>query len=127
MSQQVYPSLMMQDGKISGGGDTADISKLVGEHGVWLAGVEYGQQNRAQLWAYRGVDTFNTVYADGKYLWPLNDQWTAGLEAQAYSVHGAGRLQQYLNSAGLNADYALLGLRGTLRYQPAGVTLRSEE
>lgn len=68
MSQQAYTSLKVgADGLLDAkNGDTLDISKQVGNHGVWATGIVHGKDNQFQLWNYYGVDSLNTLYLDGR-------------------------------------------------------------
>lgn len=125
MSQQTYTSLMVgADGKVDAiNGDTLDPSTVVGEHGVWVAGMAYEKEQRFQLWNFYGVDTLNTLYLDGRLKKSLNAELTATLEGQAYQVTEVGRFKDYLAQLGLNASYGLFGVKGTLAHQPIGVSV----
>lgn len=124
MSQQAYTSLKVAtDGSVDAkNGDTLDISKVVGDHGVWVTGISRGKDSKFQLWNYHGTDTLNTVYADGQVTIPLNLDFKGTLESQAYKVIAVGGFKDYLSQKGLNANYALYGIKGTLAHLPSGIT-----
>ncbi|GBG02807.1 hypothetical protein AZSI13_21340 [Azospira sp. I13] len=125
MSRQAYLSLMTRpDGTPDArAGDTADLSPLVGQHGVWMTGLVYENTHRLQLWNYYGIDTLHSLYADGRWKQPLSPNLTAVLEAQAYRVSEVGAFKDYLARHGLNASYSLKGLKGTLAHAPSGISL----
>lgn len=125
MSQQAYTSLMVSgNGNVdASNGETIDLSSIVGHKGVWMAGIEYEQTHKLQLWNYHGVDTLNTLYVDGKFRQPLSTTLTAVLDAQAYRVSEVGRFKDYLAQLGLNGTYALYGLKATLAHSPSGFSL----
>jgi hypothetical protein len=124
MSQQTYTSLMVaSDGTPDAiNGDTLDPSSVVGERGVWVTGIEYGKENKVQLWNFHGVDTLNIGYLDGRLKKALNSNVAALFEGQAYRVAEIGRFKDYLAQRGLNASYSLFGLKGTLAHQPSGIS-----
>jgi hypothetical protein len=124
MSQQTYTSLMVAgDGTPDAiNGDTLDPSSVVGERGVWVTGIEYGKENKVQLWNFHGVDTLNIGYLDGRLKKALNSNVAALFEGQAYRVAEIGRFKDYLAQRGLNASYSLFGLKGTLAHQPSGIS-----
>lgn len=124
MTQQAYTSLKVAaDGSIDAkNGDTLDISKLVGEHGVWAAGIVHGKDNQFRLWNYYGVDSLNTLYMDGRLKgWPSQD-FAVTLEGQAYQVTAMGGFKDYLSPMGLNANYGLYGIKGTLAHQQSRIS-----
>ncbi len=125
MSEQAYTSLMVTGaGAVdSVNGDTLVPSRIVGDHGVWLTGMATGKEHKLQLWNARGTDLLNTLYTDGKFSWPLNPTLAFTLDAQAYRVSAIGRFKDYLAGHGLNADYHLLGLKGTLAHAPSGLSV----
>jgi len=125
MSQQTYTSLMVTpDGRVDANqGDTFDLSKAVGNRGVWMAGAVYEDKHRLQVWHYHGVDTLNTLYVDGALRQAISTDYSGVLEAQAYRVSEAGRFKTYLEQHGLNGRYGLFGLKGTLAHQPSGLSL----
>jgi len=125
MSQQTYTSLITNAaGAIAtGSGETLDPSRVVGHRGVWVAGLVFEPGNRLQLWNFHGTDTLNTVYVDGRWKQGLSESVTMTLEAQAYRVTAVGRFKEYLSQRGLNASYGLDGIKGTLAYQPAGLSV----
>lgn len=123
MSQQAYLSMKV-DGNLrldSAGGDTLDLSRAVGTRGVWVAGIADDKAQRFQLWNFYGADTLNTLYLDARWQQPLNPTLNVMLEGQAYRVDEVGRFKDYLAQQGLNARYALFGLKGTLAHRPSGV------
>ncbi len=125
MSQQAYTSLKVAaDGSIDAkNGDTPDISKVVGDHGVWTTGIVHGKDNKFQLWNYYGTDTLNTLYIDGQLKSGLSQDFTATLEGQTYQVSAVGGFKNHLTQLGLNASYGLYGVKGALANRPSGVTL----
>lgn len=125
MSQQAYTSLLVNGkGAVDArNGDTFDLSRAVGQHGVWVAGAAYAKEHQLQAWNYLGVDTLNTFYVDGRLKQKLGDGLTAFLDGQTYRVNGVGRFKEYLHQRGLNADYQLYGAKGTLAHQPSGLSL----
>lgn len=124
MSQQTYTSLKVDtDRKLDTSGDTLDPSRVVGHRGVWAGGLVFERTHRLQLWYYHGQDTYNTLYADGRFRQALNDELSATLEAQAYRVNATGQFKTYLSQQGLNGDYALQGLKGTLAHRSTGISL----
>ena len=124
MSQQTYTSLITNDaGQLDTGGETIDPSRVVGHHGVWVAGFEIEKNHRLRIWNFHGTDTLNTIYLDGRIKHDLNDRIAVTLEAQAYRVTAVGRFDEYLSQSGLNASYDLNGVKGTLTYIPAGLSL----
>ena len=125
MSQQAYTSLKVaSDGAIDAkNGDTLDISKVVGNQGVWTTGIVHGKDNKFQMWNYYGVDTLNTLYIDGYLKSGLNQDFTAILEGQTYQVNAVGGFKDYLTQRGLNATYRLYGVKGTLAHQPSGISV----
>ena len=125
MSQQAYTSLKVAaDGSIDAkNGDTLDISKVVGDHGVWTTGIVHGKDNKFQLWNYYGADTLNTLYIDGQLKSGLSQDFTAMLEGQTYQVSAVGGFKDYLAQQGLNASYGLYGVKGALAHRPSGVTV----
>ncbi len=125
MSQQTYTSLITNAaGAVdTGNGETLDPSRVVGHRGVWVAGLVYEPGNRLQLWNFHGTDTLNTLYLDGRWKKGLSENLSMTLEAQAYRVAAVGRFKQYLGQRGLNASYGLDGIKGTLAYQPAGLSI----
>lgn len=124
MSQQTYTSLMTNvAGAIdTGNGETLDPSLVVGHHGVWVAGLVHEPGDRVQIWNFRGTDTLNTLYLDGRWKRGLGENLTITLEAQAYRVSAVGRFKHYLAQMGLNAAYGLGGIKGTLSYPRSGLS-----
>lgn len=124
MSQQTYTSLIVnKTGEIDTGGDTIDPSRVVGHHGVWVAGMDIEKNHRLRLWNFHGTDTLNTTYLDGRLKHDLNDRVAVTMEAQAYRVTAVGRFKDYLTQRGLDATYGLGGFKGTLAYKPAGLSV----
>jgi hypothetical protein len=124
MSQQTYTSLIVNAaGQLDTSGETIDPSRVVGHNGVWVAGVEIEKNHRLRLWNFHGTDTLNTTYVDGRLKHELNDRIATTLEAQAYRVTAVGRFKEYLAQRGLDASYSLGGIKGTLAYKPAGLSL----
>jgi len=124
MSQQTYTSLIVNEaGQLDTGGETLDPSRVVGHHGVWVAGLDIEKNHRLRLWNYYGTDTLNTIYLDGRLKHDLNDRTAVTLEAQAYHVTAVGRFKEYLSQRRLNASYDLGGIKGTLTFKPAGLSL----
>lgn len=125
MSQQAYTSLLVTaNGTIDArNGDTLDPSRVVGHRGVWMTGITYEKEHQLQLWNYYGVDTLNTLYLEGRLKKPLNDAVTAIFDGQTYRVGAVGRFKEYLAEHGLNANYQLYGVKGTLAHQPSGLSL----
>ncbi|MDP1527635.1 MAG: hypothetical protein Q8M20_17675 [Rhodocyclaceae bacterium] len=107
----------------SANGDTLDLSRVIGDRGVWVAGIADDVAKRYQLWNFHGVDSVNTTYLDGRWQEALNPTLTTTLEAQAYRVSEVGRFKDYLAQQGLNARYALIGVKGTLAHQPSGISV----
>lgn len=125
MSQQAYTSLKLAtDGSIDAkSGDTLDISKVVGDHGVWTTGIVYGKDNQFQLWNYHGKETLNTLYVGGQLKTGLSEDFVTILEGQAYQVAPVGGFKDYLSQMGLNANYGLYGMKGTLAHQPSKISV----
>lgn len=125
MSQQAYTSLLVTpDGRIDARqGDTLDPSRVVGERGVWVAGLAYDKQHRFQLWNFHGKDLVNTGYFDTAFRHALNADFSSVLEFQAYRTTATGRFKQYLAQHGLNASYGLAGVKGTLSHRPSGLSI----
>jgi hypothetical protein len=125
MSQQAYTSLKVAaDGSLDAkNGDTLDISKQVGNHGVWAAGIVHGKDKQFQLWNYYGVDSLNTLYLDGRLKARLSQDFTSTFEGQTYQVAAVGGFKDYLSQMGLNASYGLYGIKGTLAHQPSGISV----
>lgn len=130
MSQQTYTSLQVTaDGTVDARqGETLDPSRMVGHRGVWVAGAVYakeqnGSAQRGQLWNYHGSDTLNTLYLDGSYRQNLGPDWSALLDTQAYRVTAVGQFDRYLRQHGLNADYALAGVKATLAHRLSGLSI----
>ena len=125
MSQQAYVSLKV-DANLrldAAGGDTLDLSRVVGHRGVWVAGVADNKDQRFQLWNFYGVDTTNTLYLDGRYQHQLNRELVATLEAQTYTITDIGRFKDYLAQQGLNGRYGLVGVKGTLAHKASGISV----
>lgn len=125
MSQQTYTSLMVDAAgrPDSSTGDTLDPSTVVGDRGVWVAGLVREGEPGYQLWYFHGLDTLDTLYMDGRLGLTRPGAYTARLEGQAYRVGAVGRFDDYLGGLGLDADYALWGARLTLAADPAGHAL----
>lgn len=125
MSQQAYTSLKVAaDGSVDAkNGDTLDISTVIGDHGVWATGIVHGKENQFQLWNYYGVDSLNTLYMDGRLKARLSQVFSTTLEGQAYQVVAVGSFKDYLAQMGLNANYGLYGVKGTLAHQPSGISV----
>jgi hypothetical protein len=125
MSEQAYTSLMVTPaGSVDAvTGDTVVPSRIVGERGVWLAGVEVKNPHALRLWSAYGTDLTHTLYVDGKFSRPLNATLGLALDAQAYRVSAVGRFKDYLSGLGLNARYDLLGLKATLAHKPSGLSV----
>ena len=128
MSQQAYVSLKVDANQRldAAGGDTLDLSRVVGHRGVWVTGVTSGaddKDHRFQLWNFHGVDTTNTLYLDGRWKQRLNQELTATLEAQTYTITDVGRFKEYLVQQGLNGRYGLVGVKGTLAHKASGVSV----
>lgn len=126
MAQQLYPSLKLAaDGSIdTAHGSLLDASAVAGQGGVWAVGGEFtGAAGRYRLWNFYGVGTVNMLYGDTRWQLPLNKEFDAIFETQAYRVGAVGQLRDYLGQRGLNANYELLGLRATLSHRPSGISL----
>jgi hypothetical protein len=125
MSQQTYTSLITNAAGVvdTGNGETLDPSRVVGHRGVWVAGLVFESDDRLQLWNFHGSDTLNTVYLDGRLKQGLSENLALTLEAQAYRVTAVGRFKEYLSQQRLNASYGLNGVKGTLTYKPAGLSV----
>ena len=125
MSEQAYTSLMVTSaGDIdSTNGNTLVPSKIVGDHGLWLTGIEIKNQHSLQLWNAYGTELINTLYAEGKLNWPLTKTMAFTLEAQAYRVSAIGRFKEYLSVFGLNSNYGLCGLKATLAHKKSGLSV----
>jgi hypothetical protein len=125
MSQQAYTSLKVgSDGSLDAkNGDTLDISKQVGNHGVWATGIVHGKDNQFRLWNYYGVDSLNTLYLDGRLKARLSQDFTSTIEGQTYQVAAVGGFKDYLSQMGLNASYGLYGIKGTVAHQPSGISV----
>ncbi|MDD2741586.1 MAG: hypothetical protein PHV02_04895 [Rhodocyclaceae bacterium] len=125
MSQQTYTSLQVApDGSLDNqGGETVDISKIVGHRGVLATGIEFGKNPQLRLWNYFSADTLNTVYFDARLKARLNQDFSSTIEGQAYRVFALGGFRDYLAQRGLNASYGLLGVKGTLAHQPSGISI----
>ncbi|GAB1392838.1 hypothetical protein MASR1M60_10010 [Rhodocyclaceae bacterium] len=124
MSQQAYVSMEV-DGNLqldAAGGDTLDLSKVVGQRGVWVAGIA-DEAQRFRLWNFQGVDMLNTLYLDGRWQQALGATLNASIEGQAYQVNEIGRFKDYLAQQGLNARYALVGLKATLAHPASGISV----
>lgn len=123
MSQQTYTSLKVDNNqKLSTAGETIDPATVVGHQGVWVAGWVYEQKHRVQLWNYYSHNNLNTVYGDVRWHQPISKDFSGTLEAQAYQVNSIGQFKSFLAQQGLNGDYALLGLKGSLAHRPSGIT-----
>lgn len=135
MSQQAYTSLITTQNDVidAKNGDAIDISKIVGKKGVLMAGLVYKKDHTLQIWNYYGTDILNTIYFDGKFDINnknienninkyFNKNISAIINAQAYFVNPVGRFKTYLMQHGLNADYALFGIKSTVTHQPSGWT-----
>lgn len=122
MSQQAYTSLMVTPSHVvdAKNGDTINLSKVVGNHGVLMAGLTYKNEHIFQFWNYYGVDTLNTIYGDAKFKTKLNKNLSAGFDIQAYRVNSVGKLNSYLAERGLNANYWLSGVKASLTHAPSG-------
>lgn len=125
MAQQAYTSLLVTAaGRVDArNGETLDISRITGERGVWVAGAVREGPTRLQLWNFYGRDVLNTVYLDGQIKRPLPGQLATTLEAQAYRVAAVGEFKRFLALQGLNASYALFGLKGSLSHPPSGASV----
>ncbi len=125
MSQQAYTSLLVTpNGTIdASSGDTIDPSSVVGHKGVWVVGAAYEGTHKFQLWNYHGTDTLNTLYVDGQLKQPINQDVSATMDMQAYQVSAVGRFKDYLSQHGLNASYALYGIKGSLAHKPSGISM----
>lgn len=125
MSQQTYTSLITNAaGAVdTSNGETLDPSRVVGHRGVWVAGLLFEPGDRIQLWNFHGTDTFNTFYLDGRWKRGLSESLTLTLEGQAYRIAAVGRFREYLTQRGLNGSYGLDGIKGTLAYQPARLSI----
>jgi hypothetical protein len=123
MSQQTYTSLLTTpSGAIDARtGDTLDPSSVVGHKGVWVMGAAYENTHRFQLWNYYGTDTLNTLYADGQFRQKISRDFSAAIDLQAYQVSAVGRFREYLSKHGLNANYSLYGIKGSLAHAPSGI------
>jgi len=122
MSQQAYVSLEVDDNLRldAARGETLDLSRVVGQRGVWVAGIT---APKWRLWNFHGVDMLNTLYLDGRWQRPLGTTLNATFEGQAYQVNETGRFKDYLAQQGLNARYALLGFKTTLTHPPSGISV----
>jgi hypothetical protein len=76
-----------------------------------------------RAWNFYGTDTLNTTYLDGRVKTDLNKTFALTGEAQAYRVSAVGAFKRYLESQRLNATYGLVGLKGTLSWKPAGLSV----
>ena len=125
MSQQAYTSLKVAaDGSIdANNGETLDLSREVGERGVWATGIAHGKDNKFRLWNYYGADTLNTLYLDGQLKARLSQDFATTLEGQAYQIVAVGGFKDYLAQRNLNATYGLYGVKGALTHQPSGITV----
>ena len=125
MSQQTYTSLKVAaDGSVDAkNGDTLDISKQVGNHGVWATGIVHGKENQFRIWNYYGVDSLNTLYLDGRLQARLSQDFTSTIEGQTYQVAAVGGFKDYLSQMGLNASYGLYGIKGTLAHKTSGISV----
>jgi hypothetical protein len=103
-------------------GETLDLSKVIGQRGVWVAGIA-DEAQRFRLWNFHGVDMLNTLYLDGRWQQALGATLNASVEGQAYQVNEVGRFKDYLAHQGLNARYALVGLKATLAHPASGVSV----
>jgi hypothetical protein len=124
MSQQAYTSLMVTaDGTVDArNGDTMNLAKVVGNKGVWMAGLVYEKEHALQIWNTYGSDTLNTLYVEGKFKKNLSGEWSTVLDGQAYRVAEVGQFKEYLAQRGLNARYGLYGVKGTLAHKPSGLS-----
>ncbi|MBX9935359.1 MAG: OprD family porin [Burkholderiaceae bacterium] len=122
MSQQAYTSLMLTPGGVvdAKNGETIDLSKITGNHGVIVAGFAYKKEYAFQFWNYYGINTLNTFYFDGNFKHKINHNLLAGFDFQAYRVSAVGKTQQYLAQHHLNADYWLSGVKTMLNHSPSG-------
>lgn len=122
MSQQAYVSMEV-DGNLrldAARGETLDLSRVVGQRGVWVAGIA---APKWRLWNFHGVDMLNTLYLDGRWQQPAGSTLNATFEGQVYQVNAVGRFKDYLAQQGLNARYALFGLKATLAHPPSGISV----
>lgn len=124
MSQQTYTSLMpSSDNKsIDTSNDPIDISKLVGENGVYMTGIVYEKNQKIQLYNYYCPDVLNTFYTDAAYVQNINANLKLTLEAQFYSVKDVGKFGDFLKTMGLNGSYELYGAKGSLADKTLGVS-----
>lgn len=125
MAQQLYPSLAVgANGKVStAGGSLLDVSSVSGQQGVWVAGIEYGKEDRYRLWDFYGQDTVNILYLDTRWQRPLGAAFSGVLETQFYKVEEQGGLRAYLQQRSLNASYTLQGAKATLAHAASGISL----
>jgi hypothetical protein len=125
MSQQAYTSLLVTpNGTIdASAGDTLVPSSVVGYKGVWVIGAGYENTHKFQLWNYYGTDTLNTLYVDGQFKQQVSRDFSSTMDMQAYRVCAVGRFKDYLSQHGLNASYALYGIKGSLAHKPSGVSV----
>jgi hypothetical protein len=125
MSQQAYLSMKVDGAQKldAAGGDTLDVSRVVGHHGVLVVGIADDKSQRYQIWNFYNPEVLNTLYLDGRWQQALTPALNATIEGQTYRVNEVGRFKEYLAQQGLNARYALVGLKGTLAHQPSGISL----
>jgi hypothetical protein len=99
------------------------FSEQVGNHGVLATGIVHGKDNQFRLWNFYGVDSLNTLYLDGRLKARLSKDFASTIEGQTYHVAPVGAFKDYLSQMGLNARYALYGIKGTLTHQPSGISV----
>jgi hypothetical protein len=123
MSQQAYPSLMLNaQGEVDTGADLLDLSQVVGKQPLWLLGMVSEEPLRLSLWNAYAPEMLNSLYLEGRYQHELGADRALIYEAQAYQVRDLGALEQFLQAKGLNANYSLWGLKFSWKNMLNGIT-----
>jgi hypothetical protein len=124
MSQQTYTSLAMIDLQTvdSNGGDTLDISKISGDHGVLMTGLTYDNHFKMQVWNYICPNVLDEFYADLSYPYVIYPNLITTLEIQGYAVREVGKFKSFLHNLGLNGSYELYGAKISLEDKNIGLT-----
>lgn len=124
MSAQTYTSLAMRDLQTidANSGDTLDISKISGKHGVWMSGFVYEDKFKFQAWNYYCKDVMDEFYIDLAYPYEINSDLMATLEAQGYTVREVGKFKDFLHTLNINGSYELFGTKLSLESKNIGLS-----
>lgn len=125
MSQQTYTSLAMSSDLVtvdSNDGDTIDISRISGDHGVIMNGIVYDNGIKIQAWNYYCHDVIDEFYVDMVYPYTINSNLATTLEMQGYGVREIGIFKDFLHNLGLNGSYELFGAKVSFEINELGLT-----